>query len=266
MNNNYVSSMRATDGSIVKIEAHDALLSTTKLARAYAKIKYPDRYLIFSERLFSVDNDSKTQKVGERGIYMSLILRPSFFPSQASLLRALCASAVASALEEHTEKDIGIGWVSNLFCSGKQIGNISIEGKLDNFASYEYIIINFSISLSDDNFPARVGDLITKVFKDEGSSIPLIIAKNILNKFFALYSQLKNPAKYMDIYKNKFIMTGAKVKYNTKDGKKASGKILGINPDNCALLVETPKKEIVTIFGENNVTLPRTFKKRIVKI
>ncbi len=257
--------MRATDGSIVKIEAHDALLSTSKLARAYAKINYSDRYLVFAERLLTVDDESKVQKAGERGIYMSLILRPSFFPSQALLLRALCASAVASALEEHTEKSIGIGWVSNIYCAGKQIGDISIEGKLDSFTSYEFIIINFSIALSDDNFPPRVGDLIHKVFKDEGSSIPLIIAKNILNKFFALYSQLKNPSKYMEIYKSKLVMNGIRVKYITPDGKKESGKIIGINPDNCALLIETPKKETVTVFGENNVSIPRNIKRKLFR-
>ena len=59
MDNSYVSTMRAADGSIVKFECHDALHSTSKLARAYARIGYPDRYVIFAERLIDVNADGE---------------------------------------------------------------------------------------------------------------------------------------------------------------------------------------------------------------
>ena len=45
----YVTTMRASDGSVVKLECHDALPSTSHLARQYAKIGYPDRYVVFAE-------------------------------------------------------------------------------------------------------------------------------------------------------------------------------------------------------------------------
>jgi hypothetical protein len=41
--------MRASDGSVVKLECHNALPSTAKLAREYAKRGYPDRYVVFAE-------------------------------------------------------------------------------------------------------------------------------------------------------------------------------------------------------------------------
>ena len=63
MSNNYVSSMRAQDGSMIKLECHDALHSTSKLARAYAKIGYPDRYVVFSERLIEAGADGQTREV-----------------------------------------------------------------------------------------------------------------------------------------------------------------------------------------------------------
>ena len=99
-------SMRASDDSIVTLECHDRLASTAKLAREYAANGYPDRYAVVSE----FDDERGADK---RGIYLSCILRPSFFPSQAPLLTALAAVSFVTALEEHTQKRLGIGWVSS---------------------------------------------------------------------------------------------------------------------------------------------------------
>ncbi len=255
MNHN-LTTMRASDGSVVKLECHDALPSTAKLAREYAKLGYPDRYVVFAESKKKSDADEKRKNESERGIYMSCILRPSIFPSQAALLSALCAVAVDTALEEHTTQQIGIGWVSKIYCNGTAIGDVTIEGKLDNFTSYEYIIINFSLALSETDFPPRLTDLIRKVFESENTSIPIIIAKNILNKFFSFYSNLKNNSKFMDIYRQKFILRGHKVKY-LKDGRRQSCKVLGVKTDDCSLMVEDSDKKVVYISTPNKVTIPK---------
>lgn len=256
MNNHYVMTMRASDGSVVKLECHDALPSTSRLAKQYAKLGYPDRYVVFAEGSRKLDADGRPRGDIERGIFMSCILRPSIFPSQASLISSLSAVAMATGLEEHTTKKIGIGWVSKIYCDGKITGSSTIEGKLDSFTSYEYIIVNFSIPLNEENFPPRLNDLIRKVFESESVSIPIIIAKNILNKFFSYYSNLKSNSKFMDVYRKKFILRGQKVKY-LNNGKRESCKVLGINPNDCSLMVENSKKDVVYISTPNKVTIPK---------
>lgn len=255
MNHN-LTTMRASDGSVVKLECHDALPSTAKLAREYARLGYPDRYVVFAESRKKGDAEAKHKSETDRGIYMSCILRPSIFPSQAALLSALCAVAVDTALEEHTTQQIGIGWVSKIYCNGSIIGDVTIEGKLDNFTSYEYIIINCSLTLSENDFPPRLTDLIRKVFESENTSIPIIIAKNILNKFFSFYSNLKNSSKFMDIYRQKFILRGHKVKY-LKGGRRQSCKVLGVKTDDCSLMVEDSDKKVVYISTPNKVIIPK---------
>ncbi len=257
--NNYVTSMRATDGSIVKFECHEALLSTLRLAREYALADYPDRYVVFAESRQKLDADGKLKGETERGVFMSCILRPSIFPSQASLISSLASVALASALDEHTDKSIGIGWVSNIYCDGKMIGKASIEGKLDNFTSYEYIIVNFEVILSEEDFPPRLNDLIRKVFESESTSVPIIIAKNILNKFFPFYSDLKNHAKFMDIYRQKFVLRGQKIKY-ISDGKRESCKVLGVDTDNGMLMVENKDKKVINITTPSKVIIPKKIK------
>ena len=253
-------SMRASDGSVIELECHDALPSTASLAREYAKLGYPDRYVVFAAGRKKLDQEGRFRGEIERGVYMSCILRPSIFPSQAALISSLSSVAMASALAEHTTSDIGIGWVSKIYCDGRIIGEVTIEGKLDNFTSYEYIIITFSAALSPKEFPPRLIDLVKKVFESENSSVHFIIAKNILNKFFPLYSNAKNHTKYMDQYRKMFVLRGEKIKY-LNNGKKQTCKVLGIDQDTCALMVEDSKKAVIYISTPNKVTIPKKISK-----
>lgn len=245
-------SMRASDNSIVKLECHTRVESCTQLARKYARAGADDRFAVVSEYDYEAGGDA-------RGVYMALILRPSFFPSQAGLLSSLSTVALIKALEEHTTDRLGIGWVSSIYCEGKQIGGVTIEGKLDDFTTYEYIIVSFSARLSEEHFPPRLTDLIRKVFESDNNSISTIIAKNVLNKFFPLYVNMKSSAKFMQIYRQRFILSGIKIKL-IEDGKRHTCKVLSINPENCALLVEARDKSIRTVTTPASVIVPKTIR------
>ena len=254
--------VRTHDGKILHLECHDSLPSTHALARSYAQAGYADGYVVFSE------NQTKYSSVGqklppdskEHGVYLSCILRPSIFPSQAGFLGALSAVAFINALEEQTDKRLGIGWVSDIFCEGERIGTIATEGKLDNFMAYEYIIVSFTVKLTDEYFPPRLSDMIKKVFESENTSIPLIIAKNILSKFFALYpSRVKTPEKFMENYKRKFILGGVKARY-IEDGKKKRCKILGVEGADGRLIIEAKDGTIKHISGNRSIIIPNKIK------
>ena len=161
--------MRTQDGKILHLECHSSVPSTHELARSYAQSGYTDGYVVFSENQTKLTATGAVLAEGasERGVYLSCILRPSIFPSQAGFLGAMSSVALITALEEHTTKRLGLGWVSDVFCEGKKIGAAQVEGKLDNFTSYEFIIVTFSAELSEENFPPRLTDLIRKVFESE---------------------------------------------------------------------------------------------------
>ena len=210
-----VRSFRVSDGNTVRLECRSNITSTVDIAREYARAGYPDRYVIFAER----EGD-----MGD-GLYLSCILRPSIFPAQAGLIGPLAAVAFATALEEHTSKKLGIGWVSDIYCDGIKVGGCSVEGKLDNFTSYEYMIISFAVRLDEKIFPPRLTDMIRTVFEADNTSVAMIIAKTVLNKFFTLYRDLKSPEKHMDVYRTKFALIGKRIKY-LSDGKKKSAKVV----------------------------------------
>ena len=247
-------SIRESDGNIVTLEAYSSLRSTAKLIKKYANAGKPDRYIVFAEKRLRADGTE------ESGVFMSILLRPSFFPSQASLLGCMTGTAMITALEEHTSSHLGLGWVNDIYCDGVKIGSASIEGKLDDFKAYEYLIINIALKLDPKHFPPRLTDLIVEVFESGKSSISLIIARNIITKFFRFYANLKSSAKFMDIYTAKFILKGNKVK-DDFEGKKRRFKVVGVDTTTGALLINLPKiSGEYPIYSLSTVTTPKRVK------
>ena len=257
-----VVTYREADGSIINFEAHSSLKSPLELARYYATEKnYPDRYVVFTDRLAKVKTIAKKdfEAEAERGIFMSCILRPSIFPSQAALLNAMSTAAMVSALEDHTNKEMGIGWVSDVYCDGVKIGTVSLEGKLDNFTTYEYIIISFNAKLSKENFPPTLADMVKKVFESENTSVNMIIARNILTKFFKFYQNIKTPQKFMSEYTQRFALRGKKVKY-FRDEKWKAHKVLGIDSRTGELIIDNGKNPDIRVSSPVLIQNPKKIK------
>ena len=244
--------VRLSDGNVVKLEYHKYHPSPSTMMRDYAQRGYPDRYVILAE---STDWDP------ENGIYMSLLLRPSIFPSQAIFVAPAAATAVALALQEHTTAKIGLGWISDVYCEQRYIGGVGVEGKLDGFTSYEYMILNFSLKLNASSFPPRLTDMVKKVFESESASISMLIAKNALNKFFSFYPPITSPQKIMNAYKTLFSLRGEHVKYISDDATKTC-KVLGVDGATCALIVEDRDGKITNITTPKAVTIPKRLKNK----
>ena len=256
MDKNIVT-IRGGDGNIINMEVYKYLPSTLDVARQYANEGYPDRYVVFSERRAKPSVIGKKQETDyEEGMYMSCILRPSLFPVQASLLGALSAVAFVTALDEHTKSPLGIGWVSDIYCDGIRSGGVTIEGKLDNYTTYEYIIATFAIKLDKKHFPPRLTDMIRKVFESDNTSISMIIARTVLSKFIMLYSTMKTSSKFMNTYSERMILKGKTVKYLASD-KKYTCKVVGIDSKSGALVVERKDGTLENIFSKKSVMIPR---------
>lgn len=252
-----IFSFRASDGNTVKLEYRESLPSTSALAREYASAGYPDRYTVFTEKqtVISALGEPLSSGESEKGLFLSCILRPSIFPSQAGAVGPLSALALSLALEEHTAKKMGIGWVSDIYCDNVKIGCVNVEGKFDSYTSYEYLIINFAVRLDEKNFPPRLTDMVRRVFEEDNISVPMIMAKTVLNKFFSIYKDMKNPAKHLNLYAGKFALTDKKIKF-TEDGKKKNAKIVGINKEDLTLIIETRDGRRINISSPSAVIIP----------
>lgn len=253
-----IISFRASDGNTVRLEYKESLPSAAALAREYAKAGYPDRYAIFAERQTAVSatGESISGNETEKGLFLSCILRPSIFPSQAGCIGPLSAVALAAALEEHTMKSIGIGWISDIYSDdGIRIGSTSVEGKLDDFTSYEYLIVSFSVRLDSKKFTPRLTDMVRRVFEEGNQSIPMIMAKTVLNRFFAIYRDIKTPEKHLSHYAYRFALKEKKIKY-IEDGKKKTVRVVDVNKDNLTLIIETRDGRRINVSSQSSVIIP----------
>ena len=124
----------------------------------------------------------------------------------------------------------------------------------------DYLLINYQGgNLTRRGVEQIVNDIVKKVFEPENDSIYEIIAKTILHKFFAVYSSLKKPAKYMDTYVRKFALTDRRIKY-IKDGKKRTCRVVSVAKDTCAITVDIGKGELIQISSPSGVITPNKIK------
>ena len=249
-------SFRASDGNTVKLEYRSSLPSTSDLAKEYAKAGYPDRYAIFTEKQTGISALGTPLANGEseKGIFISCILRPSIFASQAGCIRPLSALALSLALEEHTSKNIGIGWIGDIYCEGVKIGKTNVEGKPKD-SQYEFLIINFAVRLDEKSFPPRLTDMVRQVFEESNFSVPMIMAKTILNKFFSIYKDLKSPTKHLNLYASKFALNNVRIKF-IENGKKKTVKCVGINKEDISLIAETRDGRSISINSPSSIITP----------
>jgi hypothetical protein len=63
----------------------------------------------------------------------------------------------------------------------------------------------------------------------------------------------------MNNYRQNFLLTGMKIK-EVVDGKKLPCKVLGINAEDCALIVETKKGDVKHITSPTCVVIPKKIK------
>ena len=255
------STVKVGNGTTVKIEYRDFATSTAALAKEYAVQGYPDRYAIFTEHQSTSDITGTKLREGnlEKGIFISLILRPSFFLAQAAPLGLLSVVSLTQALESYTTKSLGISWVSDVFCEGVKIGGTQIEGKIKDSNTFDYIIVTFAAKIDEKNFPPRLKDSVKRIFEKENLSIGMMMAKTILDKFFIAYSSIKTTDSYRKYYESKFVLKNAKIKY-VENGKRKSAAVVDIDTETMSLLIKTKSKEQITVSKPSSVIIPGRIK------
>ena len=138
--------------------------------------------------------------------------------------------------------------------------------KIDHqFGHLDVLIVDYLKSTGDADAYAtyaelgKLTDMIKKVFESENTSISMIIARNVLSKFFRYYPTIKSSAKFMDIYKNKFILRGKRIKYESGQ-RRESCKVLGVDAASGALIVEVAGGGVRHITSPTTVTIPKKIK------
>lgn len=175
-----------------------------------------------------------------KGIWFSLILRPTFLPMEASKCTLMAAVAVCKAIRQFGLAEAGIKWPNDILYKGKKIVGILTEMSA-SMEKIEHIVIGIGINtgIRAVEFPEEVREFATS-FLNEGIEIS---RKELIAA--VLYELEK---KYFEVERNgfdnvleewrKFSVTLGKEVEIVSHGGSYIGKASDIDQDGC-LLVET---------------------------
>ncbi len=174
-----------------------------------------------------------------KGIYMSILLYPSFSVQTAGLLTSAAAVAVAESIDELCEVQTGIKWVNDVFIKDKKACGILTEASMSiENHGLEYVIvgIGINIELPETGFPSEIESKAAAVFQDK-EKIPDIRSKlcaNIVNRFTRYYKNLEQRT-FLDAYKKKLFFLNQKI--TVVAGKETTVATALDIDENCHLLV-----------------------------
>lgn len=182
------------------------------------------------------------------GIYMSMLLDND----STMLLTAKAAVATRRAIEQNTERKVGIKWVNDIILNGKKVAGILAQAVNDK------VIVGIGINFCTDidALDSSVRDVAETLYKKWQT--PDCDAIDIVNTLVREMSELaseKDTFSWLDEYRGASVVLGKKVNIFQAGVRTGSGIATEID-ENCALHVLDEKKgEVILSTGEITLRL-----------
>ncbi|MDO4459956.1 MAG: biotin--[acetyl-CoA-carboxylase] ligase [Clostridia bacterium] len=204
----------------------------------------------------------KFESPKKTGIYMSILLRPTFSAEESLSITTIAAVATAKAIETVSGFETQIKWVNDIYMRERKVSGILTEASV-NFESgkLEYAVLGIGINVKypEGGFPDEISDIAGAVFEEEcGDDIRCRIIAGIIDNFFEYYRKIPN-SNHIEEYRSRSLLTGREISFIQGDEEK-SGIVRDID-DDCHLLVEMPDGSIKE-FSTGEVNIKKTFLKR----
>ena len=189
-----------------------------------------------------------------KGIWFSLILRPKFFPMEASKCTLLAAVGVCRGIRRMGLADAGIKWPNDILVHGKKlVGILTLMSA--SMEKIDYIIMGIAINtgIKKNEFPEDFREGATS-FLNEGINVSrkdLLAA--ILGELEKEYSIAQNEGfdKVLDDWRALSVTLGQEVRVIFGDDS-YTGKAVDIDRDGC-LLVNTGSEVKRVIAGDVSI-------------
>lgn len=177
-----------------------------------------------------------------KGIWFTLILRPTFTPMEAAKCTLLAAIGVCRGIRRLGLKDAGIKWPNDILYHRKKLVGILTEMSA-SMEKIDYITMGIGINtgIKKSEFPEDVQDTATS-FLNEGIDVSrkelLAAVLSELEKEYKI-AETEGFAKVLEDWKTLSVTIGQEVRVITGEDS-YTGKAVDIDNDGC-LLVDTGK-------------------------
>lgn len=155
----------------------------------------------------------------DTGLYMSLLLRPTFSPTEALSITTCAAVCVSEALEDlfHTQTgktvQTGIKWVNDVFLGGKKVCGILTEAAFTpDGQNLRYAVLGIGVNLTPPTggFPKELTDIASSVFGETKEDLRPQLTAGIVDRFFDRYPTLVEKPHY-EAYRERLFLRGKEV-------------------------------------------------------
>ncbi len=153
----------------------------------------------------------------DKGVYLSIILKPDISVEEAPKLTLLSAAAMLTALRKLTDLDIKIKWPNDLVLKNKKLAGILTEMSLE-LGSINYIVVGIGVNVGSYLFPDDIKDKGIFLHKYHDISRKEIVV-SFLKEFDILYHEFINGnfKTVIDISKEYSVILNKDIKIISKE-------------------------------------------------
>ncbi|MBR5496226.1 MAG: biotin--[Oscillospiraceae bacterium] len=151
----------------------------------------------------------------DSGIYLSIILRPSLYIDDTTIITTACSVAVSRAIKSVCGINTQIKWVNDILLNGKKVCGILTQAQTTHNA-LEFIVVGIGINFTNADFPCDIKNKAGALFNCAPTVLREELIASIVNEFYAIYSALPN-TDFMEYYKTNNASLGKKVKVLCKE-------------------------------------------------
>lgn len=173
----------------------------------------------------------------DKGIYMSILLRPDMNADKATLITTAAAVAVCEAIEKVSNLKPQIKWVNDIYIEGRKVCGILTEASFSmESGRIEHAVLGIGVNVycPQDGFPDEIKNIAGYIFEDRRNDARNRLVAEILNCFMRRYSVLAQNS-FMHEYKKRSLVIGRKITVLSAN-KTESAVALDID-ESCHLLV-----------------------------
>ncbi|NLC43740.1 MAG: biotin--[acetyl-CoA-carboxylase] ligase [Clostridiales bacterium] len=236
------------------LEVHETISSTNSRAKELAQSGAAHGTLVVAER-----QSSGRGRLGRSwespeglGLWMSLILRPSFPPRFAPRMTVLAGLAVVQAISRITGLEAFIKWPNDIIINSKKLCGILTEMQADpDLIDYIVLGIGMNVNTQKEDFPIELRDSATSLKLEKGEHIDRC---KLLAELLAVFEDLDNRylktgdfSEILNEYKEKCITLGRTVRV-TGPTEAFEGTAVDLT-DDFELIVETKSGESRKVFS-----------------
>lgn len=152
----------------------------------------------------------------DKGIYLSVLLKPEVEPVRAVNLTAYVAVAVCEAVERATGLRLDIKWTNDLLLNGKKVCGILTEMALEGeCGTLQYIVPGIGLNVNEKavDFPQKIQNIAGSLAMAAGKQLQRgKIAGEMINSLDQMYDAWRTGGgDYLERYRAACITTGHEV-------------------------------------------------------